>query len=430
MSVEASSLQISVEEGDRWRRNMSVTVPASVGREEEARAAKKLASRARLKGFRKGRVPAHVIESRFGGALRQEALDRLIGEAYKKALASQELRPISEGEIQDISYEPEQDLMFSIAFDVHPDIEVSRLGGFAIERPVATIKDEHTERVLTRIQEQNGVWKPVETGQPEERDLVAVRIRKLDGAEGDEGKEYEFVLGQGDALPDIEVAITTLETGGQGEFEIGFPDDFPDETKRGDSERVEVTLLGRKQLELPELGDDLARQVGAFDTLDELKARVRDDLEKDANEQAEAVVRGRLLDLLVDANPFEVPVSMVDRYADGAIGEQPEMDPERLDELRDSIRPEAEKAVKRLLLIDRIVETQGLGATEEEIDARVEEIAEASDSTPAKIYASLQKAGRLESLEREMTERKVFDFLKEQSEITDGPAVDSAGLQE
>jgi|AP95_1055475.scaffolds.fasta_scaffold02711_6 trigger factor len=430
MSVEASSLQISVEEGDRWRRNMSVTVPASVVREEEARAAKKLASRARLKGFRKGRVPAHVIESRFGGALRQEALDRLIGEAYKKALASQELRPISEGEIQDISYEPEQDLMFSIAFDVHPDIEVSRLGGFAIERPVATIKDEHTERVLTRIQEQNGVWKPVETGQPEERDLVAVRIRKLDGAEGDEGKEYEFVLGQGDALPDIEVAITTLETGGQGEFEIGFPDDFPDETKRGDSERVEVTLLGRKQLELPELGDDLARQVGAFDTLDELKARVRDDLEKDANEQAEAVVRGRLLDLLVDANPFEVPVSMVDRYADGAIGEQPEMDPERLDELRDSIRPEAEKAVKRLLLIDRIVETQGLGATEEEIDARVEEIAEASDSTPAKIYASLQKAGRLESLEREMTERKVFDFLKEQSEITDGPAVDSAGLQE
>ena len=430
MSVEASSLQISVEEGDRWRRNMSVTVPASVVREEEARAAKKLASRARLKGFRKGRVPAHVIESRFGGALRQEALDRLIGEAYKKALASQELRPISEGEIQDISYEPEQDLMFSIAFDVHPDIEVSRLGGFAIERPVATIKDEHTERVLTRIQEQNGVWKPVETGQPEERDLVAVRIRKLDGAEGDEGKEYEFVLGQGDALPDIEVAITTLETGGQGEFEIGFPDDFSDETKRGDSERVEVTLLGRKQLELPELGDDLARQVGAFDTLDELKARVRDDLEKDANEQAEAVVRGRLLDLLVDANPFEVPVSMVDRYADGAIGEQPEMDPERLDELRDSIRPEAEKAVKRLLLIDRIVETQGLGATEEEIDARVEEIAEASDSTPAKIYASLQKAGRLESLEREMTERKVFDFLKEQSEITDGPAVDSAGLQE
>ena len=193
---------------------------------------------------------------------------------------------------------------------------------------------------------------------------------------------------------------------------------------------MEVTLLGRKQLELPELGDDLARQVGAFDTLDELKARVRDDLEKDANEQAEAVVRGRLLDLLVDANPFEVPVSMVDRYADGAIGEQPEMDPERLDELRDSIRPEAEKAVKRLLLIDRIVETQGLGATEEEIDARVEEIAEASDSTPAKIYASLQKAGRLESLEREMTERKVFDFLKEQSEITDGPAVDSAGLQE
>jgi trigger factor len=126
--------------------------------------------------------------------------------------------------------------------------------------------------------------------------------------------------------------------------------------------------------------------------------------------------------MLLDANPFEVPASMVDRYADGVIGEQPNLDPERLEEIRASIRVEAERAVKRILIIEKVADTQGLAATEDDIDARVEEIAEANASTAAKVYASLQKAGRLEMLERELTERKVFDFLKEQSEIIDSIA--------
>ena len=450
MTVDASQLQVSVEEQERWRRSMSVTVPVSIVQREEQRAAKNLASRARLKGFRKGRVPTKVIESRFGGTLRQEALDKLIGEAYRTALAAQNLKPISEGAIQEVSYEPEQDLVFSISFDVQPQIDVGRLGGFAVERPVADVKDEHVDQVLTRIQEQNGAWRPVEEGQPQERDLVSVRIRKLpgdestahedaayqgddeedtsdegatdDGAGGDDSKEYEFLLGKGDALPDIETAIKSLEIGASGEFDVSFPEDFPNESRRGDSERVHITLVSRKIQELPELDDDLSKQVGGFETLDDLKARIREDLNKEADQEVENVVRGRLLDLVLDANPFEVPVSMVDRYADGVIGDQPNLDPEKLDEIRTSIRGEAEQAVKRFLLVEEVADTQGLAASEEDIDNRVEEIAEANDSTAAKVYADLQKAGRLEMLERELTERKVFDFLKEQSEITDSPA--------
>ena len=419
MTVDASNLQVSVEEQERWRRSMSVTVPASVVQQEERRAAKHLASRARLKGFRKGRVPAKVIESRFGGTLRQEALDRLIGEAYRTALASHHLEPISEGEIQELSYEPEQDLVFSISFDVQPRIEIAQLGGFAVERPVAEVNDEHVDRVLARIQERNGVWKPVEEGQPEDRDLVSVLIKKLQGEETDEGKEYEFLLGQGDALPDIETAIKSLESGASGEFDVSFPDDFPDESRRGDSELVQITLVARKVPEFPELNDDLAKQVGDFETLDDLKARVREDLDKEAGEESENVVRSRLLDMLLDANPFEVPASMVDRYINDVIGDQPNLDPKRIDELRASIRVESERAVKRILLIEEVAETQGLVATEDDIDNRVEKIAEANASTAAKVYANLQKTERLKLLERELTERKVFDFLKEQSEITD-----------
>jgi trigger factor len=427
MTIDTSQLRVSVQEKERWRRVMSVTVPATVVRAEEERAAAQLASRARMKGFRKGRVPKRLIEGRFGGALRQEALDKLIQSAYRGALAAEHLRPISEGEVADLQYQPDQDLTFDIAFDVEPVIEVSRVGGFVVERATPAVTDEQIERVLARVQEQNGVWKPIEEGTPQERDLVSVEILRLDDdtdAEADvdaEVREYDFVIGQGDALPDIEAAIKTLEPGASGEFDVTFPDDFPDESRRGDVERVRIELKGRRVMDLPPLDDDLAKQVGDFATLDELKARIREDMEKEATESAENGVRSRLLDLLIEANSFEVPASMVDRYAETVIG-RAELPPERLAEVKEQIRPEAERAVKRILVLDRVAETQGLTATEEELDARIEEIAGRNDTTAAKVYAELQKAGRLEALERELTEAKVFEFLKEQSKIIDAPA--------
>lgn len=425
MTLDASRLEITVDEQARWRRRMNVTVPADFVREEERRAARNLASRANLKGFRKGKVPARMIEGRFRGALRQEALDRLIGDAYRQALQARSLRPISEGQIEDVRYEPEADLTFSVAFDVEPAVELEKMGGFVVERPTPTIEDQHVDDVLERIREQAGVWKPADEGTPTDKDQVSVSIARLSGEEGEEpeARDYDFVLGQGDAIPDIEDAIRTLEPGQTGDFDVSFPDDFPDESRRGHAERVRITLTARKEMELPDLDDDLARQVGDFETLDELKAQIREDLREDAEKQAESVVRGRLLDALLEANPFEVPVSMIDRYADSLLGDQKSgIDPERLGEIRERLRPEAERVVQRILLIERVAESQSLAATEDEIDARVEDIAEKNDTDPSKVYAQLQKSGRLEALERELTERKVFDFLKSQSEIIEAPA--------
>jgi trigger factor len=423
MNLDASSLQISVEEGERWRRHMSVTIPAAIVQEEERKAARQLASRARLKGFRKGHVPSKVIESRFGGALRQETVDKLVGAAYREALASQALRPISEGELQDLSYEPQSDLTFAIAFDVEPVFEVERVGGFAVERPVHEVTDEQVDSVLGRIQEQNGVWQPAEEGAPVDGDLVSVKIVRLaDDEPADEGRDYDVVLGQGDAIPDIEDGIRSLEPGSEGDFDITFPDDFPDEERRGQSERIRITLVSRRVLDVPELDDELARQVGDFETMDELRAKVREDMEKEATQQADQVVRSRLLDLVVEANPFDVPASMVTRYADSVLGDTQQIPQEKLSEFREQIRPEAERAVKRILVIDRLADSKGLAASDDDIDARVEEIAEANNTDAAKVYAELQKAGRIEALERELTEKAVFEFLMEQSEITEAPS--------
>ena len=419
MAIEGTQLQISVEEGERWRRTMSVTVPSGVVSSERRRLTGELAARVKLPGFRKGHVPSSVVEKRFGDSLSREALDKLIGAAYREALNQEELSPISEGEVGNVQYEPDRDLTFSISFDVRPEIELARLGGFKVERPPIEGVDDKLEEVLGRLREERGTWQPLDGGRPEDGELVDVEIRRIEDGEAGDVQPYQLILGQGDAIPDIEEAIKSLEVEGSGEFVVRFPDDFPNEERRGQEEQLLVRLDSRQRLEVPELDADFAKSLGEFEGVDDLNEKIRADLEKEAQEQAESVVRGKLLDAILEANPFTVPVSMVDRYVESVLGNPEGVTPEKLAEAKEQISPQAEHAVKRILAIDRLSEIQDLRATEEEVDSRIEEIAEKSGDTPAQIYANLQKSERLEALEREITERKVFDFLKEQSEITE-----------
>ena len=419
MAIEGAELQISVEEGERWRRTMSVIVPSGVVSSERRRLAGELAARVKLPGFRKGHVPSSVVEKRFGPSLSREARDKLIGAAYREALSQQELNPISEGEVGNVQYEPDCDLTFSISFDVRPEIELSRLGGFKVERPAVNGLEDKLEQVLGRLREEKGTWQPLEEGKPEDGNLVGVEIQRMNDGEVGEAQPYQLVLGQGDAIPNIEEAIKSLEVDGSGDFVVRFPDDFPDEERQGQEEHLLIRLESRQHLEVPELDAEFAKSLGEFEGVEDLNEKIQADLEKEAEEQAESVVRGKLLDAILDANPFTVPVSMVDRYVESVLGNPEGVPPEKLAEAKEQLSPQAEHAVKRILAIDRLSEIQELGATKEELDDRIEEIAEKSGDTPAKIYASLQKGERLEALEREITERKVFDFLKEQSEITE-----------
>ena len=419
MAIEGAELQISVEEGERWRRTMNVIVPSGVVSSERRRFTGELAARVKLPGFRKGHVPSSVVEKRFGQSLSQEALDKLIGAAYREALSQQELKPISEGEVDNVQYEPDHDLTFSISFDVRPEIELSRLGGFKVERPAVNGLEDKLEQVLGRLREEKGTWHPLEEGKPEDGNLVEVELQRMNDGEVGEAQPYQLVLGQGDAIPNIEEAIKSLEIDGSGDFVVRFPDDFPNEERRGQEEHLHIRLDSRQHLVLPELDAEFAKSLGEFEGVEDLNEKIQADLEKEAEEQAESVVRGKLLDAILDANPFTVPVSMVDRYVESVLGNPEGVPPDKLTEAKEQLSPQAEHAVKRILAIDRLSEIQELGATKEELDDRIGEIAEKNGDTPARIYASLQKGERLEALEREITERKVFDFLKEQSEITE-----------
>ena len=227
------------------------------------------------------------------------------------------------------------------------------------------------------------------------------------------------MLGKGEAIPDVETAIRSLEVGGSGEFTVRFPDDVEAEDRRGKEDRLRISLDQRKRLELPELDDAFAARVGKFESLAVLRDRIREDLGREAERTVEAEVRGRLIEEILSANPFEIPESMIDRYVRAALGDPKDVPAEQFSQAKEQLRPRALHTVKRHIVIDRIAERESLAATTEEVDNEIERIAERTGSEPHHVYAHLQKSDRLDPLEREITERKVFDFLKTQSEITD-----------
>lgn len=420
MPETTTDIRFDVDEEARWRRRLHVTVPADRVRERRRKIVHRVASRMKLPGFRKGRVPSDLVEKRYGDAIRRELLDSLIQETYREALGRSNLQPISDGRLESVDYEPEKDLTFAISFDVQPEIQLSRLGGFRVERPRLEVGDEQVERVIRRLREENGVWNPAEGGRPEPGDLVAVEIAPVD-AEGERGeaRPYEFVLGEGDAIPDVEAVIGGLAPGESGEFTVRFPDDFPDEERRAAERRLHIALHDRKVRRLPELDDEFARSLGDFEGVEDLRAKIREDLAKEAAREGEAHARRRLVDLLLEANPFEVPDSMVDRYVGRIVGDPEDIPEEKLQELRAQIRPDAERSVKRALLIDRIAETQGLRATDEEVEARIEEIAEKNERTASEVRAQLRRSDRLDALRHDLTEEKVFAFLESKSEVVE-----------
>jgi len=419
--AEATSVEVRVTEGEGCRRTLEVTAPAGFVETERAAVTRKYASRLKLKGFRKGRVPPGVIDKRFGRVIEEEAVEGAIRRACDEAIASRELKPVTDVDVTDVRFAPGDALTFKAAFETRPEVSPGRLGGFRVERPRAEVPEGAADRIIERLRGEQAVWRTTGNGRPEPGDAVTVVMTRLDGKEGeiDENRQYDLVLGEGQALPDIEEAIRSLTAGEEGDFDVSFPDDFPDDDRRGTRQRVRIALLSRSVPELPELDDAFARSVGEFEDLAAMRARVGEDLEREARSRSEAEVNDQLMRMVVEANPFEVPGSMVEKYTDAVLGETEGVAPEQLEGVRQELRPAAEFALKRDLLVAHIAEEHGLHATPAEVGAQIEALARGTGEPAGRVRARLRKSGGLRTIERRLMEAKLFRFLRGRSEITE-----------
>ena len=412
--------EITVEKTaeDSASKSLRVTVPVDRVREAEAKALKYYVRQARLPGFRPGKAPEAVVRKRFGDAIRQSVLQELIRESWETARSTESLKPITDPSIRNLKFEDGSPIEFDLLVEVQPELKLERTGGFRIERPAAAVADGAVEEQLARVQEQKATWIPVEGIRPSPGQMVRVEVAPLDDSGAGASQPYDLVLGQNQAIPDLEERIMTLLPGEQADAEVKFPDDHPDEARRGQSRRVRVTLHDVKRQELPALDDALAREVGDFENLDALRAAIRQDLEREAAREADVQVRQALIQQIVEANNVQAPESLVHRLMHG-YAEMYRVPQEQLEQFEQQFHQIAEAQVRRDLVLDAVVEANGLRATEGELDQRVGELAAARGVPAGQLYGSLQKANRLSELERAITEEKAFAHLLQQSTISE-----------
>jgi trigger factor len=303
--------------------------------------------------------------------------------------------------------------------EVRPEVTLARTQGFRVTRSQPAINEEQVREQIEQLREQKASWTPIDD-KPAPGDMVRVQLATADDSgEFPDPREYPLVLGSGQAIPGVEELIMELKPGAQLERSVRWPEDFPDESQRGKTKPVRVTLLEAKRKALPALDDAFAREVGDFDGLAALNAAVRADVEDHAKREADAAVRQQIVDQIAAANPFDIPPSWVNQLIDGYLQAYQVPEGER-DKFRSEFRPVAERQVRRDLIVDAIAESEGLKATESDIDDRVAEVAAKRGADPGQVYASLQKAGRLREIEQSITEDKVFAWLLARNEIAQG----------
>ncbi len=387
--------------------SLAVTVPVEQVQEAEARATTAYQRRARLPGFRKGKAPAALVKRQFADDIRQQTLEELIRESWKAALAQEALQPVADPHIHNLKWDAGAGgpVTFEFHVEVKPELTLERTGKF------------HLNAQLHELREQKAPWTPVGGGdKPKPKDLVQVTIATREGDAVKDPQPYQLVLGEGRAIPEVEERIMGLLAGETVDATVRFPSDFPEEAKRGQPRDIRLTLHEVKRQQLPELDDAFAREVGDFESLEALRKVVREDLEKEAEREADAQLRRDLIDQIVQANRIVAPRPLVERAL--AVYAQAYGIPEdRWPDFAQEFRPVAETQVRRDLILDWVVEHHGLRATEAELEQRLQEVAARRGTPVAEVRAAVEKAKRLRDLERGLTEEKVFAFLLSQSTV-------------
>jgi trigger factor len=423
-------ITITPKDATGAERHLDVSIPAEAVAAAEDRTAQRYTSRAQLPGFRPGKAPAGMVRKRFAQEIRQEAVQALVQDAYQQFMEGdgKQLDMVAQPHVHGLKLEEGQPLTFTFHFEVRPEVSLDKVEGFTVTRRAAAVTDEMVTQQLEQLREQRAAWAPVEL-LPQDGDQVTLDLSVQEGDEPAEDgqpamsapQQFQVVIGQNQAIPAVEALIRRAGPGETVEEDVTWPEDFPVEEERGKSKRVRVLVKEVKRKALPDLDDDLARELGDFDSLDALTATVRTDIGAQLARETDAEARAALLDQIIDANPFDVPPSWVGQLVQGYAKayQIPEQDGDRFFQ---EFRPLAERQVRRDLVVDALAKRESLAATAADVDAEVETLARGRNMEAGALYAQLEKAKRIGEIEHGVTERKVFEWLMARNTVVEGPA--------
>lgn len=356
---------------------------------------KKVVKTINVPGFRKGKLPRPIFEQKFGiEALYNDALDVILPEAYSQAVQEVGIEPVDRPEVDVEQMEKGKTLIFKAKVTVKPEVKLGEYKGLEVEETDATVTDEDVQAELTKLQERQAELVVKEDGTVEQGDTAVIDFEGfVDGVafEGGKGENYALEIGSGSFIPGFEDALVGTKSGVETDVNVTFPEEYHSAELAGKAATFKVTVHEIKSKELPELSDEFAKDVNdEVETLEELKAKIKADLEESKKAQAEGGLRDALVQKAADNAEVEIPEVMFESQVDRMVKDFEQRIAQqglnldlyyqftgtKEEDLRSQMRTDAEARVKIDLTIDAIIEAEKIEATEEEVNEELGRLSE------------------------------------------------------
>jgi trigger factor len=403
------------------RKTVRVEIPTEQVDTEIDRIARDYAKKARVPGFRPGKTPPRVIKQRFKDQILHDVVHDLIPRAVDDALRQRGVEAVDTPDIRDVIVDEGQPLTFTASFDTVPSFDPGDFTTIALTRTSSHVGDEAVEIAMQRLRERAARFDAVDGRGVDHGDTVTVDLTRIADGKPDTHENVSVELGAKANPPGFDEQLLGLEAGATKSFDIQYPADYTVTELAGTSVSYTVAVKGIKRRILPELDDEFAKDLGEFETLAALRARVREDLEHEARHAAERDMRAALMKQLAARVPFEVPPSLIDREIDRRLEEfahrlmEQNIDPRQggidWNAFRESQREVAREAVAGAIVLEEVARRETLEVTEEEIEREVSRYAERTGRTPAAVRARLVSEGGLSRVSAGLRREKSIDFL-------------------
>ncbi|HOY44194.1 MAG TPA: trigger factor [bacterium] len=414
-------MEYQITEQSNWHRVVQFAVPAAdVKPQLEQKYAEAMKS-VRLEGFRKGKVPPGLVKKMFGKSIESEIFNGYVRQALDRLFKENTFDYLNTPYVQDLAWDEEKGLSFALHFDIRPDFQVDGYAGMQVERTLFEASDEDLEHTLADLQSRQAMIYTVE-GEAQPGHFIMADLQEVDRTGVPMvGHKYENeVIWLHDDRPEITSQLAGVKAGDERRMTLQPQAETGSQEAPAEKHYL-VAVREVKERRLPELDDEFAKDLGAFSSLEELKADIRARLQAQAEHQTHERFRDALADELIKQTPIEAPPSMVDNYLAMLIADVKRKSKESVDEahLAEHYRPSAVHGVKWYLIRDRLISQQGLAVSDEELESALSAMAAAGEEGAQRAEQIRSKKEERERFRDALEDDKVYAFLSQKAKVTE-----------
>lgn len=404
------------------KHELEISIPADAVEAETEKVTKNFQGRAKLPGFRPGKVPPSLIRKTFAGDIRQKVLENLVPRFFDEKAKEENLRVVGTPSITDVHFHDGEAVRFKAQFEVYPEFQIAEYTGVEVPYAQPEVTDEDVDKRIAELRESKATYVNIDPRPLEDGDYAVVSLESLSGAvDPIKSSEVSVLIGGPETMPGFTENLRGASPGDEKEFDVTYPDDYGQEKLAGRTIRFHCVVKGLRRKELPEVNDDFAQDLGDFRTLGELREALRKSIFAQREGDAQRTAKDKLIDKLVDANDFPVPEAFVTRQIENRVEQRLQslarqgMDPRSLnldwDRIKEAQRDAAIREVKASLILGKVSEKEAISVLQDEVDREVNRIAQQNREPVATVRKKLSEEGSMDRIASHIQTEKTLNFL-------------------